>query len=76
VGGDLFSETARTKNGHSALWPCPIHFFTLAMSFRDDFEEPQEEWDDAIDFGEVTETGSNVSEVRECNGQRQEALIL
>ena len=35
------------------------------MSFRDDFEEGQEEWDDAIDFAEVTETGSTASEVCE-----------
>lgn len=34
------------------------------MSYRDDFEEPQDDWDDAIDFGDVTETGSNVSDVR------------
>jgi len=36
----------------------------FAMSFVDDFEEGDVEWDDAIDFAEVTETGSSASDVR------------
>lgn len=35
-----------------------------AMSHRDDFDDPENDWDDAIDFGEVTETGSAATDVR------------
>lgn len=34
------------------------------MSHRDDFDDPENDWDDAIDFGEVTDAGSTATDVR------------
>lgn len=44
-----------------------VSVISTVMSYREDFDDQENDWDDAIDFGEVTETGSTATDVRNAS---------